>query len=122
MLTIEIVDLGKLVHLLSTPVKVEVAGMDKLIQAVNKLGDNVMALKDELTALVTAVDNATNAVATQLDKLKTEIAGLLANPNSITNDDKVAFEADMQKQIDRLNMLGADESNPVPPEPPVVTP
>jgi hypothetical protein len=120
-LTIEIVDLGKLVHLLSTPVKVEVAGMDKLIQAVNKLGDNIMALKDELTTLVTAVDNATNAVATQLDKLKTEIAGLLAAPNSITNDDKVAFEAAMQTQIDRLNSLGADPADPVPTVAPTVT-
>jgi cell division protein ZapA (FtsZ GTPase activity inhibitor) len=117
-LRIEIVDMDKLVRTLSGEIKI--AGMDDLIRAVNKLGENVMALKDELTALVTALNTATDAVATQLDKLKTEISGLLANPDSITNDDKVAFEASMQTQIDRLSTLGADPTDPVPPVPPPV--
>jgi ABC-type transporter Mla subunit MlaD len=116
-LRIEIVDMEKLIQQLSTPLKVEVAGMGELIQAVNRLGENVMALVDELKTLNDGLNNATNAVATQLDKMKTEIAGLLANPNSITNDDKVAFEAAMQTQINRLNSLGADPDNPIPPVP-----
>ena len=73
-----------------------------------------MALKDELSALVTALNNATNSVAAEIAKLKQQIADLLANPNSITDADKQAIEQGFQAQIDRLTALGQDPGNPVP--------
>lgn len=74
-----------------------------------------MALKDELQALITALNTATNSVADEIAKLKQQIADLLANPDSITPEDKAAIEAGLQAQVDRLTALGADPANPVPP-------
>ena len=95
--------------------RVEVVLEGCILKQLTRIGDALMALKDEFTALVTALDTATNQVATQLAKMQTEITGLLANPNSITNDDKVAVEAAFQTQIDRLTVMGKDPENPLPP-------
>ena len=101
--------------------RVEVVLEGCILKQLTRIGDALMALKDEFTALVTALDTATNQVATQLAKMQTEITGLLANPNSITNDDKVAVEATFQTQIDRLTTMGKDPENPIPPVPPEVS-
>ena len=90
---------------------------ERVIQQLKRIGDGLMALKDELEALRVALDNATNQVATRIDNLKQQVMDLLNNPNTITAQDKATVEAGFQAEIDRLTTLGADASNPVPPSP-----
>jgi ABC-type transporter Mla subunit MlaD len=104
MLQIQVVMDGRVIQLLS-----------EAVNQLTRIGDAFMALKDELTALATAVDTATNAVAAEMEKTRQQVADLLANPNSITDADKTEVEAAFQKQIDRLTVLGQDPANPVPP-------
>jgi len=87
---------------------------ERIIEQLTRIGDGIMALKDELTALAAAFDTATNGVAAELAKLRQQIADLLANPNSITDADKAAVEATFQAQIDKLTAMGQDPNNPVP--------
>ena len=88
---------------------------DRVVRQLTRIGDVLVALKDELQALITALNTATNSVADEIAKLKQQIADLLANPDSITPEDKAAIEAGLQAQVDRLTALGADPANPVPP-------
>lgn len=55
-----------------------------------------MALKDELQALNVKLTAATDNVAAEVAKLRT---------NSLTDAEKTAIEAASQTQIDRLNAL-----------------
>lgn len=97
----------------------QIDGLDKLTAAVTantvqlkRIGDTLVALKDELTALATAFDKATTAVAGEIATLKQTIADLLANPNSITEADKTAVETQMQATIDKLTAMGAGGQPP----------
>lgn len=90
---------------------------DRVVRELTRIGDTLVALKDELQALIAAFNTATNSVADAIAKLKQQIADLLANPDAITPEDKAAVEAGFQAQIDRLTTLGADPANPVPPTP-----
>src|SRR5690242_290408 len=87
---------------------------DRVVQQLKRIGDGLMALKDELEALRVALDNATNQVATRIDNLKQQVMDLLNNPNTITPADKATVEAGFQAEIDRLTGLAADPANPVP--------
>lgn len=98
---------------------------DRVAQQLSRIADelggirsSIMALKDELQNLIASFDTATNAVAAEIDKLRQQIADALANPNTLTDEDKAAIESGLQAQIDRLNVLGSDPSNPIPPPPP----
>ena len=88
---------------------------DRVVRQLTRIGDVLVALKDELQALIAALNTATNSVADEIAKLKQQIADLLANPDAITAEDKAAIEAGLQAQVDRLTALGADPANPVPP-------
>ena len=88
---------------------------DRVVRQLTRIGDVLVALKDELQALIAALNTATNSVADEIAKLKQQIAELLANPDAITAEDKAAIEAGLQSQVDRLTALGADPANPVPP-------
>lgn len=92
--------------------------LTRIANNTNRIGEVLMALKEELTALIAAFDTATNSVAAEIAKLKQQIADALSNPNALSDADKAAIEAGLQAQVDRLTTLGQDPANPVPPEPP----
>lgn len=63
-----------------------------------------MAVSTDAAALITAFDAATDAIASRIQRLVAQQTGMSA-------DDKAAFQA----EIDKLNLLGQDPNNPVPP-------
>ena len=96
--------------------------LTRIANNTNRIGEVLMALKEELTALIAAFDTATNSVAAEIAKLKQQIADALANPNSLTDADRAEIEAGLQAQVDRLTVLGQDPANPVPTPAPAPTP
>lgn len=63
-----------------------------------------MPVSADSQAIITAIDNATNAIAAR-------IQALVNAQGSMSADDKAAFQAEIAK----LQALGADPNNPVPP-------
>jgi len=87
---------------------------ERVVKQLARIGDALMALKDELEALRVALNDATNQVAARIAALKTQVLDLLNSPTTITSADATAVEAGFQAEITRLTGLAADPANPVP--------
>ena len=75
----------------------------KLTERIHTMADDVKA---EIGVLVGKFNDATNAIAAEIEALKGQIAN-----GSITNAD---VDSAFQPIIDKLNALGASPANPVP--------
>lgn len=87
----------------------------------NRMKELIMATAEDLAA---RIDAATNEVASDLQAVKDELAAALATSDA---DKQAAVDAALAKldaPIARLESLGADNANPVPPvdQPPVDEP
>lgn len=69
------------------------------------------ALSQDFLDLAKKIDSATDAVATRIAALQTQIK------NSMTDAEVAAVKTGLQAEIDRLTVLGQDPANPVPPAP-----
>ncbi len=69
-----------------------------------ELKEKDMAVSQAVADLIVAFDTAT-------DKIAARIASLIANSGTLSADDKAALQA----EVDKLNLLGQDPNNPVPP-------
>ncbi len=63
-----------------------------------------MAVSAAVADLITQFDTAT-------DKIAARIQTLINNSNTLSAEDKAA----LQGEVDKLNLLGQDQSNPIPP-------
>lgn len=63
-----------------------------------------MAIRQDVLDLITAIDDASNKIAARIDALVQASTGLTA-------EEKAAFKV----ETDKLNALGADPANPIPP-------
>jgi len=63
-----------------------------------------MAVSNELAQFITKIDAATDAIAAR-------IQNLINTSHTLTDDDKAALQA----EVDKLNLLGQDVNNPIPP-------
>lgn len=79
-----------------------------LAKSINRLGDTLMAISQDLKDLTAKIDDATNKVATRIDLLASKIT------NSMTDQEVIAVKAGLQAEIDKLTALGSDPANPVP--------
>jgi hypothetical protein len=79
----------------------------------------IMAAIDDVNALLSAMNDATNAVAARLAALVAELAAIPPG-TGLTADDVTAVKAKLQAEITTLTGLAADPNNPVPT--PVVPP
>ena len=68
----------------------------------------------QLEDIVTALDEATNAVAARIDKLSADLQANIADGKAPAPETMEALAAISA----RLKSLGADPSAPIPPEPP----
>jgi hypothetical protein len=66
---------------------------------------NNMPIDPRVAALVVKFGDAANLIAAKIQKLK-DLEGL-----------SVESEAALQAEADKLNLLGVDDSNPLPPDP-----
>ncbi|SRR5258706_10578245 len=66
-----------------------------------------MALDAGTQALITAIDTATDKIAARIQKLIDQIAAGGLSPADVA--------AALQPEVDKLNALGQDPANPVPP-------
>lgn len=76
--------------------------------------EKIMATLSTFQQLLTAVNDVTNQIAANVQKLLDKIT---AGGMSATEEDQVAV--DLQKQIDALKAVAASSTDPVPPPPPV---
>lgn len=80
---------------------------------INQEMERAMSTVQKYNDLVQQIDKATNAIATRqqkmVDQLNNATAGLSA-------EDAAAIATQLQAEIDRLNALGSDPANPVPPQ------
>lgn len=84
------------------------------LKALQAQGVSIMSKATDIQQLVTDINTATNEVASDLERLRNQIAGGL----SASEADAVVAELDTLKN--RLTVLGQDPENPVPePTPPV---
>lgn len=63
-----------------------------------------MAVSPAVAALITEFDTATDAIAARIQTL-------INNSGTLSADDKAALQA----EVDKLNLLGQDPNQPVPP-------
>lgn len=84
-------------------------GDGEVLAAVNKLGEKLMSVADDLKALQVALNNATTAEATRLKAIFDLLSG-----GAISQADQDVIKAGIQASIDRLNAIGADPANPFP--------
>jgi hypothetical protein len=74
-----------------------------LAEASKKEGSDTM-VDPKVAALITQFDNATDRIAARIQKL--------IDTGSLSDDSAAALQA----EVDKLNLLGQDPTNPVPPE------
>lgn len=92
------------------------AKLDEIItrlKAIQAQGVSIMSKATDIQQLVTEIDTATNEVASDLQRLRDQIAGGLTAAEA----EGVVTQLDALKN--RLTVLGQDPENPVPPENPV---
>lgn len=83
--------------------------LSDLVTSINRLGDRIMALGQDIIDLAAKVDTATNLVATEITFLQSQIK------NSMTDAEVATVKTNLQGLADRLTAMGTDPSNPVPP-------
>jgi hypothetical protein len=72
-----------------------------------ELQEKEMALDPKITAVIQAIDTATNDIAARIQKL----IDAAANAGTLTSDE---IAAALQPEVDKLTALGKDPNNPVP--------
>jgi len=77
--------------------------LERIEQALTKLTQEIHTMSQELTTFIAAVDAATDKIAARIQKL--------IDASSLSADDK----AKLQAEVDKLNQLGQDPANPIPP-------
>jgi len=89
-----------------------------LVLGLHRKVDAIMAKELDLETLISDIDAATNAVATKLDAQTAQIQALkdqIAAGTPVSQAQLDALAANLTTERDRLRVLGADASNPVPP-------
>ncbi len=71
-----------------------------------------MTVKQDLDALLAAVDAGTTAVAARLDRISQGVK------NAMTDAEVADVKAKLQGEADHLVAMGQDQANPIPPPPP----
>lgn len=84
--------------------------LEAIIQKLDLLLEQGEKMHKEFLDLSKKIDDATNAVATRIDKLSSQIK------NSMTDAEVAEVKASLQAEVDRLTVLGQDPVNPIPPE------
>jgi len=80
----------------------------ELMAVLLSIKESLMALSDDLTALVSQIDTATNLVADRLAALTAQIK------NSMTDDEVSSLKTSLQGEIDKLKAMGQNPENPIP--------
>lgn len=86
--------------------------LDELIEAVAKLGVQLMAISQQMKDVLDAIDNETTTIAAELQALRDQIAA------GMTADEAASVQARLTAISDRLTGVAADPNNPVPAPPP----
>jgi predicted transcriptional regulator len=75
-------------------------------------GVTIMSKLQDINDLIARLNAATNEVASDLSKLREDIKGLLGGVSSAEAD---AVIASLDEASDRLEVVGADPTDPIPP-------
>lgn len=106
-----------LVYKLIPTMDIELFDVDKILDSLQLLiknqKANFMVTEQQYRDLATAFDGATNVLKIKLDNLESKIKG-----NGLSPEVEESIFADFKAIKDRLQALGADPANPVPPEEP----
>lgn len=81
---------------------------------------------DDVKALVRAVKDETDNLATRIETKDTEqdamiqaLKDKIANGEVVVAEDLDGLKLDLSAEVDRLKSIGADPTDPIPEEPPV---
>lgn len=85
--------------------------MRSLFGALNKKVGSIMARLGEVEKLISDINDATNQVADRITALTDKLS------TNMTGEEVDQIKTDLQASVDRLKVLGANPSQPVPPEP-----
>lgn len=88
-----------------------VRGTSAQLHFLNQKVNRIMALAEEIRALLAKIDAATNAVAERIAQLKAQIK------NSLTDAEVADIQSQLTAAEARLRAVAADPDNPVPPAP-----
>lgn len=89
---------------------------DRRLAALTEKVDELMTVTTEVRALTARIDEATNAIGARLQALADRLEG------DISAADAALIKADLEAEATRLEAMGRDPANPIPPEPPMPTP
>lgn len=87
----------------------------KVIEALRRLEaklEVLMAVAQDIKALLAQIDAATNQIATRIQQLSDRLAG------GVSAEEAQEIQQQLAAEVSRLQALGADPTNPVPPTPP----
>jgi len=82
--------------------------LDAILLAITRLEEKTMAAFEDITALLTAIDNETNFIAARLQALIDQIGAGLTPAQAET------IQIALQGEVAKLTALAADPTNPVP--------
>jgi hypothetical protein len=86
------------------------------LRGLRNLGEKIMAIGQDIEAIVGRIDKATDDIAAELRDIKGQLSGGLGATEA------AALQGRLDAAATKLEGIGKDPSNPVPTEPPVPTP
>ena len=107
------VNANVIVHTVDEPMRDRVTALEFKVTGLTQQGAQLMSLTSDLNAKMTALDEATDEIAADLEALRNQVAG------GVTPADAEALVATLDMKIARLKELAKDPENPVPPVEPV---
>ena len=79
-----------------------------LLWSIRAMGEQQMAISQDIKDLLKKIDAATNDVAARIQKLSDQLAG------GVTPEAALEIQAGLQAEVDRLTAMATDPANPVP--------
>jgi RecA-family ATPase len=83
--------------------------VDTKLNRVLRQGAQIMSKASEIQAILDQIDTATNEVASDIQKLRDDLAG------GVTAEEATGIQTRLTVLSDRLTAMGKDPENPAPP-------
>lgn len=82
--------------------------LNDLVKSINRLGDSLMSVTQELKDFAASIDTATTQIGTRIDGLQQRLT------NSMTDAELADVRAAFKVEVDKLTAMGKDPADPLP--------